>query len=68
MKFKVSEYKAIKETVLKIYNERPDRLEELCVASSIPLIAAYWFLKDKDDKFQNKINDLAEFYNYEVEY
>lgn len=65
MIFKVSDYKAVKPTVLKIYNRYPTRLEEMCVASSIPLIVAFWFVNEEFGGFQNNIDSLVSFYNYE---
>lgn len=68
MIYRVSEYRAIKDTVLKLYETHPSKLDEMFISSSIPLIAAYWFLNEKYGGFQEKLDSLAAFYNYEIEY
>ena len=64
MKFKMKEYESLRPKVLEIYYNTPDKFIEICITSSIPLIAAYTFINDEVGGFDDSVNDLLKFYNY----
>lgn len=65
MKISTKEYEKDRETIYKYYDEKGlKRCIEVSVASTFPLVVVYTFLNERYGGFEDKIQDLVEFYGY----
>lgn len=65
MKINLSESEKDRELILKYYNEKGlTRAIEMSVASGFQLIVVYTFLQEDHGGYEEKIQELIDFYGY----